>query len=349
MSRLAICTIQIMKMYRNLYPYFLFPLSLFYLGIVFCRNLLYKYNFFITHKLPCTVISIGNMTTGGTGKTPMVIYICKMLQNKEFKIGIISRGYGRSTKGPILVSNGKEIISTCDKSGDEPIMMAKKLTNTPIIVDENRYRGGMILVKNFELDIIIMDDGFQHISLYRDLDIVLINGSDNLSDHKLLPHGALREPWHYIKRADVIFITKEDPKPFLIKKIKKTSLPFFKTKIKASIIHMNYKLSNSSNFLDNKKVFLLSGIANPDSFYKVGSEFGCEIIGSKIFKDHFKYSKKHVLDIEFKAEKLGADCIITTEKDWVKVEEYTPKFPFVVIGINFQVINEKRLESLFNF
>ncbi len=318
----------------------LFPLALLYSVLIFWRNFFYKHNFFVTRKLPRPVISIGNLTVGGTGKTPIVMYICEFLKKRGYKTSIISRGYQRNTKGTFLVSNGDHPLSTWEETGDEPYMMAKKLCKIPIVVDEDRYRGGMFLINNFNPDIIVIDDGFQHRSLYRDVDIVLINGNDEIHEHKVLPYGLLREPWHSIKRADAIFITKNKPQPFLNRKIKKTSLPIFYTKIKSSI---KPKIN-----IKNKKVFLFCGIADPETFKQIVVNYDCNICGTKIFPDHFNYPRKEIIHIEKKAKELGVDYILTTEKDWTKIENFDLTFSFIVLELRLEVIEKDRLKKLLN-
>ena len=156
----------------------LFPLALFYWGMIYWRNLFYRFGFFITRKLPVPVISVGNITAGGTGKTPMVLALAHKLQKEGYRPAILSRGYGRNTKGAQIVSDGKTNFKSWEAVGDEPALMAKNSEGIPILVDENRFRGGMLLFEKFKPDLILLDDGFQHRSLFRDLDIVLINGKD---------------------------------------------------------------------------------------------------------------------------------------------------------------------------
>jgi len=182
------------------YRIFLFPLALFYWGLMFWRNLFYNIGVFVSHSLPCKVISIGNITTGGTGKTPAVIYFAKLLKNHGQRVAVLSRGYGRSTTGTVVVSTGDNNIKNWKMVGEEPALLAEKLPDIPLVVDENRYRGGIYIAKHFNPDVIILDDGFQHRTLDRDLDIVLLNSNQSGIAYKLLPYGLLREPWHHLKR-----------------------------------------------------------------------------------------------------------------------------------------------------
>ena len=157
---------QIKVKFKEYQRYLLSPLVLLYWGLVFWRNLFYELGFFIVQKVNCKVLSIGNLTLGGTGKTPMVVFFAIYLISLGKKVAILSRGYGRVTKGMVLVSKGDgNILCPWQDCGDEPYMIANKLKEVPVLVDENRYRGGLYLTENFNPDIIIMDDGFQHLSL----------------------------------------------------------------------------------------------------------------------------------------------------------------------------------------
>ena len=328
--------------------YILFPLALFYWGLIFWRNFFYKYNFFLKRQLPCKVISVGNITLGGTGKTPTVIYLCSLLKNKNYKTAILSRGYLRKTKGTLLVSSGEGPLHSWRDVGDEPFMIAKKTKGVPIVVDENRFRGGMFLIQNYNPDIIILDDGFQHRALIRDLDIVLLNGGDTYRDHKLLPYGKLREPWINIKRAHAIFVTKKIPRPFLKRKLLETKLPLFKTKINVSISRLNNNKVELPNKLIKINVLLLSGIADPEHFKQTVIHLGYNVCGVETFPDHFFFTKNHILEVEKKAIELGAEYILTTEKDWIKIKDLNPNFPIIIIEIGIRAIDESRLVNIIN-
>ena len=184
--------------------YLLFPLALFYWGAVLWRNLFYTIGFFVTRRLPVPVISVGNLTVGGTGKTPAVIYLAQKLQENGFKPAVLSRGYGRNTTGTVVVSDGSKSLGGYEEGGDEPYLMANRLSGIPVVVDELRYRGGCFIVENFHPDVILLDDAFQHRALARDLDIVLLNSQDSPEAYKMLPYGKLREPPFHLRRADVL-------------------------------------------------------------------------------------------------------------------------------------------------
>jgi len=167
---------------------------------------------------------VGNITIGGSGKTPTVEYLSKLFQSKGIKVGIISRGYKRKSKQTLIVTDGITKPQSWEDFGDEPYLLAQNLENIPIVVGRSRYEAGMKMIENFDPDIIIMDDGFQHVSLYRDLDIVLVNSKDTKATHRLIPAGKLREPLSNLSRADLIILSKSNvhkPSDYLIDIIEK--------------------------------------------------------------------------------------------------------------------------------
>ena len=320
--------------------YLLFPFSILYRFTMHFRNFCYDKNLLKTNQLPCNVISIGNISFGGTGKTPTVLYLCKMLQeNKKKNIAILSRGYKRNTNGTVLVSSGNGPLKNWQAVGDESYMMAQKTKNIPIVVDSNRYRGGKYLIKNFNSKIIILDDGFQHRSLSRNLDIVLINGYTKPSDYSFLTTNLIRETWMSLKRADTIILTKRKPDPLILKDIKERKILYINSTFKSSILYpKGFDLKN--------KALLLSGIGNPKSFEKSAKSHGCIIVGVKRFKDHYSYNKKSLLKIIQLAQNLKADYILTTEKDWVKIKPLKPDFLFVVLKIELNISEKDKIEDI---
>ena len=302
------------------FKFFLFPLTLFYRATIFWRNILYNYKFFISRTLPTKIISVGNITAGGTGKTPMVIYLVEKLKQRGKKVAILSRGYGRKTAGTQLVTDGQKPVDDWRNFGDEPTLMAEKLKGTPIVVDENRYRGGLFLVDKFKPDVIILDDGFQHRSLDRNIDIVLLNSQDEREDYKLIPYGKLREPIKHLKRADVLVFTKTNitnPSPYLIKVSEKLSLPTIKSHIKASNTLYDGKKSVPVN--KNKRTVAVSALGDQRGFHKTLDQTGIAVVEKITFLDHHNYIQKDIDEIIDKAETHNADIIVTTEKDLVKL------------------------------
>ena len=339
---------QINKIFKEYLVFILFPLALFYWGLVYWRNLFYHFGFFVIRSLPCPVISVGNISVGGTGKTPIVEHISIYLQSKGIRVGIISRGYGRKTTGTVTVTDGKIKPTFWQDVGDEPFLLAHALNNVPIVVDELRYRGGMFLIKKFKPDIIILDDGFQHRALHRDLDIVLINSKDTIRDQKLLPYGLLREPWYHLSRSDILILTKTNiykPQTFLIRKIKETRLPMIKntTKLDKTLRSVtNNKIPLKS--IKNCKVYVFSAIGDPEGFIVSLNQTGMIICGKQIFPDHHTYNRMDIKKLEINAKRNGAEYLITTEKDLIKLDGFNTDIPVYAVKIRLKFYPESKLE-----
>ena len=282
-------------------------LSFIYSSLVAIRNFFYETKILSTKSLNCKVISIGNITVGGSGKTPTVEYLSNLLQSKGHNVGIISRGYKRKSKSTLVVTDGKKKPKSWEHVGDEPYLLAHKLENIPIVVGVSRYKAGSMMIEKFQPDVILIDDGFQHLSLHRDLDIVLVNSKDKRSDYKLIPSGKLREPISNLIRADLIVITKTNihqPSNYLINKIESFNRPTIYNEIQIDDL-LQYK-SNKSNKLEkiaNKKVYLFSALGDNESFKKIMDNTDAEIVGHSKYQDHHHYTFDNLKDIEQEARK----------------------------------------------
>ena len=332
------------------FRFILFPLALFYWATIFWRNILYNYRFFVSRKLPTKIISVGNITTGGTGKTPTVIYLAKNLIAKKHRIAILSRGYGRKTAGTQLVTDGKKKVDDWRNFGDEATLMSQKLSGVPIVVDENRYRGGLFLVDKFKPDIIILDDGFQHRSLERDIDIVLVNSQDQPEEHKMIPYGKLREPLRHLNRADMLILTKTnliEPSAYLKGLTHKQTAPVFNSSVyfNKTLVHYDKDI-----IVDGiTSALAISGIGDPQSFHKTLEEAGVNICDTIAFIDHHNYVQKDIDEILNKAQRCKADILITTEKDLVKLKNYDfDKFSLFGLEIKF-MLDKKSEQKMVDF
>ena len=328
--------------------FILFPLALFYWGLIYWRNLFYNFGFFVTRSLPCPVISIGNISIGGTGKTPMVEYVSRYLQSKGMYVGIISRGYGRKTTGSVIVTDGITKPTSWEDVGDEPFMLANKLQDIPVVVDENRYRGGQFICNEYKPDVILMDDAFQHRRVFRDVDIVLINS--NHRRPKLLPYGLLREPLRNIKRADAVIFTKANltpPDETLVNSVSKYCSFTMESDLMPStqVIGLDGSTKTVSDF--NGPVVAVSGVGDPDSFEVIMEEAGLDYVHHFRHDDHADYS---TMDLEVIREVFlaaEAQAIITTEKDLAKLEDLKDLPVYALpVGVSLNTDNENQLISL---
>jgi tetraacyldisaccharide 4'-kinase len=327
-----------------------FPLFIVYLLFVAIRNFFYDIKLLKIIKLSCKVVSVGNITVGGTGKTPTVIAIAKFLQQQNRSLAILSRGYGRKSTGTQVVTDGKAAPASWKTVGDEPALMAKHLTNIPIVVDENRIRGGKYLINKFNPEIIILDDGFQHRQIHRDLDIVLVNSNLSRLKNRMLGFMSFREPWKSLKRAHIIFLTKSDSvasSAKLLEKLKSTALPLFITNINPS----SFLIDQKTNKIDikefnGKTALLFSGIGDPKSFEKTVTNQNIDVLDTVNFRDHKNYTTSDIQKTRSTFIKTNADVIITTEKDILKIDE--PDLPIYSIPISME-IDEKGFETIIKF
>ena len=333
-----------MSLLRTLLTPFTCPLSLVYGIIIWIRNKLYDLGWIASFSFDIPIISVGNITTGGSGKTPLVMYLADLLQKNGKNPGIVSRGYGRKSQGMVTIHDGKELITDVENSGDEPYLMASALKTVPVVVCEDRHEGIRQLIKNNSVDGIIMDDGFQHRKVKRDLDIVTISANDTKYDYRLLPWGKLREPLQNIKRADAVITTKTNNfmPPNLhteIQSIYKGNL-FFSTIVP---IIMKYDSSGYHKSLPpSDPLFAFCGIGEPDSFIKSLTQLKLKLGGKRIFRDHQEYTDAVVKELSAQIKSSNCKAVITTEKDLVKLpDNFLEEFEIFIVKIEMEFENER--------
>jgi len=319
---------------------YLYPLSFIYL---FLFNISQKIREQRQKRVPCRVISVGNITVGGTGKTPTVIFLANMLKNKREKICVVSRGYKGLLAGASdgVVSDGRRIMLGKKLSGDEPYLIAKTLKDVPVLIGKNRYAAGLYAIKNFGASIIILDDGFQHINLYRDLDIVCINALNPFGNGMLLPAGYLREPVKNLSRADIYIITRCDR--VSEEKISGIESVIRRHRKNAKIFHAFFskKIFYKNEEVDittfkGKNILAISGIAMPEDLDITLKELGAEMLLHKKYPDHYYFKTRDINGFLQSAAELQA-VILTTSKDASRLPE---DFPCYVIDVSLE-INEK--------
>ena len=339
--------------------------------------LFYKNKILKTKKLPCIVISIGNIVAGGTGKTPMAIYIAKLVKKMGLKPVVLSRGYkSKFEKKGKIAGNGKKVFYLPEQVGDEPYMMAKMLC-FPVIIGKNRFKSGMIAIKNFNPNVIILDDGFQHIKLKRDINIVLLDFQKPLGNGYFIPFGRLREPVKNIEKRTDFFIFTRCLKENNIEQFNKKSIDkcFNKKKLKSDFNSLNQiimkkpfaltchkpfiyclvkqnkiikKSQYNPDMLKGKKAVLFSGIANNFEFKKTVENYKVIVKKHFKFKDHYMYKTNEITEIIKKSKKLKADILVTTQKDYARLNKNIYwDIDLVVIGIKIDFIKHKEKFKVF--
>jgi tetraacyldisaccharide 4'-kinase len=269
-------------------------------------------NILPTRHLPAPVISVGNLTVGGTGKTPLTLFLAQKLLASNLKVSILSRGYGRRAGSPQqVVSDGRRILCRVEEAGDEPFMMAKQLPDVGIWVGADRYRVGMTSWEQEPVDVFLLDDGFQHRRLYRELDIVVLRAPKSLGNRKLFPAGPLRELPTALERANLVILNES---------------------------------SEPLGTLGGKGVALVCGIGNPDGFKSMISSLGAQVRHCLAFPDHHWYTPR---DVSRMRELLGdVDLMVTTEKDaWKLLSAGMEGEDIWALRIGMEVQDEEVLEE----
>lgn len=318
-------------------------LSGLFTGIVQFRLWCYRHGLLRYHTLGCQVVSVGNLTVGGTGKTPVVEKLARSLQESGRRVAILSRGYKKEKKKipflqkwkmrvtfqdireqPAVVSDGNRILLDSRYSGDEPYMLASNLPNVAVIVGKSRVLSGLYAIKKLKCDTLILDDGFQHLALKHRLDIVLVDRTNPFGNGRTLPRGILREPPRNIKRAGFIFITKSngDGAAELTNKLRQLNPTAEISECRHCPRYLRNVFSEERqelDFLDGKRVIALSGIAAPRGFEMELVRHGSSVLKHHIFADHHRYVEQEIIEIMNGAVEMKADAIITTEKDAVRI------------------------------
>ncbi|NOY70689.1 MAG: tetraacyldisaccharide 4'-kinase [Deltaproteobacteria bacterium] len=334
-------------------------MSYIYGGLIRLRNNLYDRRMLPVNRLSCPVISVGNISAGGTGKTPMTVYIARMLRNRGLRPVIVSRGYGgEGVKHGAVVSDGNRLLCGPDISGDEPYLMASALFGVPVLVGADRFRSGSVAITRFSPSVIILDDGFQHRRLFRDVDLVLADDRKFLGNMRLIPRGMLREPVSSLSRADALILTRTGDTPVSIVRAKacapgksvfvSTHVPVCYGIFKGSApLFAGIEERNKAQRLDvlrTARVFGFSGIAQNDEFLRTIKDVSGSLAGFVTFSDHHPYTDGELLRISQTAREKSADYIVTTRKDYVRAAGRIPgEIPVAVIDVEISFPGESAM------
>ena len=323
----------------------LLVLSVVYGGVMGIRARLYEKGVFPTKTLPCRVVSIGNIIAGGTGKTPMTMLVAQRIRDLGYRVVVISRGYrGRMEATGGIVSDGRTIFKGPEDAGDEPYLMANMLTDIPVVVGRRRYEAGMLAVKRFKPDVIVLDDAFQHIRLKRDLNLVLLDSRSPFGNGHTLPRGLLREPVSALRRAHAVIFTRSNKAntPSILGRLP-AHRPVFYTD-HTPVIRKSGPLNNAfltetleiSN-LKGKKAVAFAGLADNGQFFDSLKAAGCILLHHFSFADHYRYGCKDLDRIAEMAKKKCADVLVTTHKDFVKIENGYRQWPVALTVIDVTI------------
>jgi tetraacyldisaccharide 4'-kinase len=319
------------------------PLSGLYGVAMQARRALYQRGLFHVHKIGAPVISVGNITTGGTGKTPLVEWIARALARRQKRVCILTRGYGRHHPGNrVLVSNGSEIFSDARETGDEPLLLAEKLKgDAAVICDADRVAAARWATENLDTELFILDDGFQHLRVARDYNIAAIDATNPWGNRRLLPAGNLRESPDQLVRADCIVITRADDTAqteVLKSEIDRLSKgrPVFLSRMKINGLR-NLTNSASANELKSGPVAAFCGVGNPESFFAQLRRDGYTLCHTRVFPDHHYYTQEEINTLVSQSIERGAHALLTTGKDEVKLRSLKCDMPCYVVDVAIEI------------
>lgn len=321
------------------------------------RNWAYDQGYLKTYVVDAPVISVGNLTAGGTGKTPVVQFLCRWLKEIGYHPAVVMRGYGSSLdlSKNYLVADERGLLVTQDEAGDEAAQLAQNLKEVPIWIGADRVISGQQAIQVSQADILIMDDGFQHRKLFRNMDILLIDGLRPWGYDHVLPRGLLREPISNLHRADAVLITRSDL--CSEQELQDLEKQIYRINENAQIFRTSHKPSRIIELFDKeefsvqegreKRAHFFCGLGNPSGFFRTALETGFIETGRTIFPDHYPYKKTDLLELEAKAQAENAQVLLTTEKDGIKLEKFEKSsIPIWQLGI--EVSFENREDQLKN-
>jgi tetraacyldisaccharide 4'-kinase len=327
-----------------------------YRGVVALRNAAYERGWAPQVRLPCPVVSIGALTVGGAGKTTCVELIAKKLLARGARVAVLSRGYGgarrdywlRREAGRLLL-NG-DVTSTCDRLADEPQMLAARLEGVPIVVGSRRDRTGQLACTQLQAQVLILDDGFQHRRVQRDVEIVLVDARMPFDGWPLLPRGPMREPLSALRRADLIMVTKADETLGTLGALRERLRALSPSAALVTTSHEPVTLidgltgqGQDPGMLAGRRLGLVSSIGDPEGFESVVQRLHATVSWHQAFPDHHRY---RLMDWQTLCERTRAtrpDALVTTEKDWVRLKSVAsarpPEAPLWVLGVRLRVLS----------
>jgi len=337
----------------------LWPLSIPYQGVIQTRNRLYDLGVLPTYDAGAPVISVGNLSVGGTGKTPFVMHLVDRIRRltpaRKVRLGVISRGYSGRAQGTLVVSDGRKVVASVKDAGDEPALIAEASPGVVVVVDRDRVRGAGLAVKEHRARLLLLDDGFQHRRLRRDLDIVLLEAENPLGSRRVLPAGFLREPARALKRADVVVLSKAVGDDEELKSRASRLQDLIGKPVAVSRLTPKYwRRVGVAELLapeqvSGRKVAAFAGIASPDSFFDTVRGLGAELTARIPLPDHCRYSKSHLDRVAGVFVRSQADWLVTTAKDAVKLPSILRFLPVYYLEVETRVVaGAEMLDEMLN-
>ncbi len=344
------------------YGAFLQVLSWLFSGIAQARLWLYQRRIFHDQPLGCLVVVVGNLTVGGTGKTPVVEKFARALRDRGRRVAILSRGY-KSKAPPVwkkfwhalthtdeppprIVSDGVEVLLDSEAAGDEPYMLARNLPGVIVLVDKNRVKAGAYAIKKYGCDTLVLDDGFQYLPLKGRLNLLLVDKTNPFGNGHLLPRGILREPIKHLRRASYVFLTKSngqrDPELEQLIEEHNPGVDIIECAHRPQYLQRFGVPADAPaareplSFLKGRRVFAFSGIATPESFEKFLRDLGALLVGRERFLDHYRFEPEDLTQLSAQAQGNGAECLVTTEKDAVRISSQA-SFPLPLYYLRLEI------------
>ncbi len=348
---------------RGLGPAVLTLLSRVYGGAMALRADCYARRLLVRpRRLPATVICVGNLAAGGTGKTPMAVWLARRLQRRGLRVAVVSRGYGgRAEKRGGVVSDGRCLRMDAAAGGDEPVLMARSLPGVPVVVGADRYRAGMLAIRRLDAAVLVLDDAFQHLALERDFNLVLMDAARPFGNGRILPRGTLREPLSALGRAHAVVLTRADGlnEALVSRRVaavakRAAPAPVFTAAHDSRPCGLvpvgRREITPGGRTADAKglRALAFSGIARNDCFFQGLVGAGYRLSGRLAFADHHRYADQDRTMISETARRLGAELLVTTEKDYVRFAgRFAWPLPLLVMGVEMRLLaGEDRLLRL---
>lgn len=306
-----------------------------------CR--FYRSGLFKTHRLPAWVIAVGNLTVGGTGKTPLTVFIARHLAKKGWKTAVLSRGYGRRLPDKVLVvSDGRQLLKSADQAGDEPYLMASQLPGIPVLVGRERFQAGRQAIEQFEAQVLVLDDAFQHLALARDVNLLLVDGEEPWGNGYLLPAGPLRESVTEAHRASAFILTRGQ-NPTVVDDLTSRfpGRPVLTARhVPTGLRTVNGNMVQEVTILKDRPVAAYCGLARPQVFRETLEKLGARVELFTAWPDHYRPTANDLYQFAGRARALNLNMAVTTAKDAVKIPSSSsimPQLTFWVLDIDMDV------------